>query len=99
MWGTITKETAMNLNKNLILTVAASLTLVACAECPMSGDYDKVPYNDTRTAGMGIAEYNANCPVVAETPAPAVAESAPAPAPAPVAPAPEPKVFSEQQTK
>ena len=91
----------MSLNKNLILTVVASLMLVACAECPMSGDYDKVPYNDTRTAGMGIAEYNANCPVVAEQPAPAVAEAAPAPAPAPapVAPTPEPKVFSEQQTK
>ena len=89
----------MRLNKNLILSAFASLTLVACAECPKNADYDKVPYNDTRTACLGTAEYGSACATPApEQPAP-VAEAPAAPAPAPVAPAPEPKVFSEQQTK
>lgn len=90
----------MTLNKNLILCVGASLALVACAECPKTSDYDKVPYNNTRTAGEGIAVYGGNCATPEPEPAP-VAEPAPAPAPepAPIEPQPEPPVFKEQQMK
>ncbi len=87
--------------KNLVLCAVASVTVVACAKCPETGDYGRVPYSNTRTAGTGMAEYGGNCPTVQEE-APVVVqqqETVVTPPPAPVAPQPEPPVFREQQTK
>lgn len=86
--------------KSILLCAGASVMLASCAQCPDTSDYDKVPYKGTRTAGLGTAVYDSNCPVP-EQPAQALLQTpAPAPvlAPAPV-PAREEPVFMEKQMK
>ena len=91
----------MILSRNLVLIAGASIALVGCSKCPENGDYDKVPYNNTRTAGLGTSVYDSNCPMP-EQPVASAPVIAPAPVlvePAPIEPQPEPPVFKEQQTK
>jgi len=71
----------------LSTVLVTGLALTACSKCPqVRGDYDKVPYGQTRTAGSGTAVYGGNCPVEA------------APKRAPVVKKAE-KVFTKQQRK
>jgi hypothetical protein len=85
----------MRVFKTVALGVGASLALAACAECPKSSEYDKVPYRNTRTAGEGLAVYGTHC----QTPVKAQEAPVAQPVPAAPAPAPEPPVFRERQTK
>ncbi len=71
-----------------------ALTLGACTTCPDTGEYDRVPYAEERTAGSGFAVYDGKCPKPEPEPTPVVEPYVP---PEPVTEA-EP-MFREQQRK
>lgn len=51
----------MNSFAKAVILVGSVVSLSACASCPQHGDYNRVPYDGTRTEGSGVAVYGGNC--------------------------------------
>ncbi|HEY0902203.1 MAG TPA: hypothetical protein VGD95_08775 [Micavibrio sp.] len=51
----------MNSIAKAVILVGSVVSLSACASCPQQGDYNRVPYDGTRTEGSGVAVYGGRC--------------------------------------
>lgn len=51
----------MNSIAKAVILVGSVVSLSACASCPQQADYNRVPYDGTRTEGSGVAVYGGNC--------------------------------------